>query len=546
VTLLDLRRLHEVPSERFPLFGQAATKTLRSGLLWGAVFGLVVASSAISYTRIYTTRAERDALAQAFGTNHATAALFGPASEIQTVAGFVVFKSFMTVMLLGALWGLLLSTRLLRGEEDAGRWDLLLLGRVSSRQATAQVLIALGTGALGLWLVTALVTLGTGRRTQVGIAAGSGLYFAVALIAAPAMFLGVGALTSQLAPTRRQAAALAGWFLGGSYLLRMVADAGVGLHGMIWVTPLGWVEELQPLTSPQPLALAPIIALTFGTICGAVHLSGTRDAGASTLPDRDRAHARLGLLSGQFTLTLRLIRSITVAWLCAIGATGVVLGLIAKESGATISGSSVREVFARLGAPGVGSTAFLGISFLIVAVLLAFLAAGQVMAARTEESTGRLANLVVGPLTRASWFGGRALLAVILLVGAGVLSGFCTWLGTLAGGADVDLATLLEAGLNVVPPALVVLGVGLLAMGARPSWTPAVVYGILGWSLLVELVGGFGSGSRWLLDTSVFHQMTATPAQPPDWLVNGVLTGLGLLGAAVGLVCFSHRDLIGD
>lgn len=138
-----------VPAARFPVFVHAARRTLRSGLLWGAVFGLVVASSALSYTRIYATPAERDQLERAFGANHATAPLFGPAPALETVGGFVVFKSLMAIMILGALWGLLTSTRLLRGEEDAGRWDLLASGRASSRPATAQVLAALASACAG-------------------------------------------------------------------------------------------------------------------------------------------------------------------------------------------------------------------------------------------------------------------------------------------------------------------------------------------------------------------------------------------------------------
>ena len=70
------------------------------------------------------------------------------------------------------------------------------------------------------------------------------------------MFLAVGALAGQLAATRRQAAAYAGAALGVSYALRLVADSGIGLEWLRWATPLGWVEELQPLTSPAPPALA--------------------------------------------------------------------------------------------------------------------------------------------------------------------------------------------------------------------------------------------------------------------------------------------------
>ena len=275
-----------------------ARKAVRSGAVWGYVFGALIASSAVSYTRIYQTQAARDALAAAYGANKATSALFGPAPQLQTVAGFIAFKISMTLMLLGAVWGLLTSTRLLRGEEDGGRWELLLAGQTTRRHAAVQALAGLGAGAGVLWALTAILSVVAGLDPSVKIAAGPALYFALAMAATAVMFLAVGALASQLASTRRQAASYAAWFLGASYAVRMIADAGVGLHGLIWASPLGWVEQLRPFTAPQPLALLPIAAFTAALATAAVRLAGARDVGAGILSDRDRSAPRLRLLSG--------------------------------------------------------------------------------------------------------------------------------------------------------------------------------------------------------------------------------------------------------
>ncbi len=245
-----------------------ARKAARSGVVWGLVFGLAIASSEISYVKIYTSAAQRDALAAAYGSNKAMSALFGPATQLQTVGGFTAFKISMTLMVLGAVWGLLTSTRLLRGEEDSGRWDLLLAGLTTRRRATALAIGGLGAGAVTLWMTTAVITVLSGRSSNMRIAVGSSLYFALAMAATTVMFLAVGAVTSQLSATRRQAASLGAALLGVSYALRLIADAGVGFHGLIWASPLGWVEELQPLTSPRPLAFLPIVAFS----CLACHL----------------------------------------------------------------------------------------------------------------------------------------------------------------------------------------------------------------------------------------------------------------------------------
>jgi ABC-2 type transport system permease protein len=323
----------------------------------------------------------------------------------------------------------------------------------------------------------------------------------------------------------------------------MVADSGVGLHGLIWVSPLGWVEELQPLTSPRPLALLPIIGFVVVAAVIAVRLAGNRDVGASVLPDRTHAAPRLRLLFGPLGLSVRLVRPTVISWSIALGITGLVLGLISKAAGGTIAGSSVQTVLARLGASGTGAEAFLGVSFLTLAVLAGFLAAGQVVAARSEEGEGRLDHMLVRPVSRGSWLGGRLLVAVVVLVLGGLLAGVMTWLGSISQNTGVSFATLVNAGLNVIPPALCLLGIGVLTFGVWPRGTSYAVYGVLGWSLLVEVVGGIGANSRWLLDTSLFHQMAAAPAVAPNWTVNGVMIAIGVAGGIIGGLAFQRRDV---
>ena len=524
----------------------SARKAMRSGALWGLVFGIAIASSEVSYTTIYKTQAQRDALAAAYGSNKATSALFGPAPQLQTVGGFTVLKISMTLTILGAVWGLLTSTRLLRGEEDNGRWDLLLAGRTTRRGATSQALAGLGVGVVTLWWFTAVITVLSGRGSKVDIGAGASLYLALAVVTSALMFLGVGALTSQLTATRRQAASYAAVVLGVSYAVRMIADAGVGLHWLIWTSPLGWVEELRPLTAPQPLVLLAILAFTAVLATVAVHLAGTRDAGAGILADRTHAPPHVALLFGPAGLAIRLLRATVIGWWVAIAAAALLYGLIAKSAGATISGSSVKQVFSKLGAPGTGADAVLGVCFLVLAVMVGFVAAGQVTAARGEESGGRLDHLLVRPVSRARWLSGRLAVAAAVLLVSGVGAGLLAWLGAASQHSGVDLTTLIGAGVNLVPPAISVLGIGVLAFGVWPRSTSFVVYGLLGWSVLVVIVGGIGAADHWVLDTSVFHHMASAPAVPPDWEANGIMVGIGVVGALVGGLALERRDLQGE
>jgi putative exporter of polyketide antibiotics len=111
------------------------------------------------------------------------------------------------------------------------------------------------------------------------------------------------------------------------------------------------------------------------------------------------------------------------------------------------------------------------------------------------------------------------------------------------------LTTLLDAGLNTVPPAVCTLGIGALAIGAWPRGASATVYAVLAWSLLVEVVGatgGAGAAGHWLLDTSVFHQMASAPAVAPNWDANLTMLAIGVASALAGTAWLRRRDLQGE
>jgi ABC-2 type transport system permease protein len=524
-----------------------ARKASRSAIVWGLVFGLYVASSALGYAATYKTPQARAQLAATFGANVGFNALIGPAHQIGTVAGFTAWRSLGVLSIVGGVWGVLAGTRLLRGEEDAGRWEMLLVGHTTRSGATAKAIAGLGSGLLTLWGLTAIVTVAVGQAGSVHIGAGSALFLALALVASASIFLAAGALAGQLAPTRRQAAGYAAVALGVSFALRMIADSGTGLDWLRWLSPLGWVEELRPITSPQPLMLLPIAALDALMVALAIRLAGSRDLGTSLIADRVSSRAHIRLLSGPVGLAVRLTRGVVVGWTVAIALVGLMMGLIAKSVGTALSqDAGDRETFAKLGFRGSGASQYLAITFLVVALLIALIAAGQLSAVRSDEADGRVDHLLVRPVSRYVWLVGRLAVATACLVLAGVVAGVSSWVGAASQDAGVGFGTLLDSGLNIVPPAVFLLGVGALTFGVRPRAASAVTYGLLAWSFLVELIGSVVNASHWVLDTSLFHQMTAAPAVAPNWTTNAILIALGVASSAVGAVAFRYRDLAGE
>ena len=534
------------PAGRYPgsvLARQVARRAARSGAVWGLIFGFFIIVQTHAYTSTYKTQASRNQLARAYGPNTAMNALLGSERAVNTVAGFADWRFVGILSVLGSIWGLLMSTRLMRGEEEAGRYDLLLAGQTTRRRAAGQALAGLGAGLVALFAATALGVIVTGRSPSAGFSLGQCLYFSVTLVAAAAMFLAIGALASQLAGTRRRAAAMAGVVFGVAYALRMVADTNQRLHWLVWLSPLGWVEETRPLTDPNPVALLPVLVLLIAVTAVTLHLAGTRDAGAASWPGRDSSQPHLALLGGSAGLAVRLMRPAALGWLSAVAVFAVLIGTTASSSAKDATGSQgISQAIGRLGGHGSIVADDLGLTFLILAVLIALISAGQITAMRTEEADGYLENLLVRPVSRTSWFAGRLGLSSLLILTAGLLAGIGAWAGTASQHSGVGFGSLVTAGLNVVSPGLFLLGLGALVLGAWPRRTSAVVYGYLAWSFLIEFAGGVVHTSHWLLDTSVFFHMVPAPATSPDWPSMAVITGLGIGGAVLGGILLCRRD----
>lgn len=519
-----------------------ARRMVRGALIWGAVFGLVTWVEVSSFAKEYPTLADRARAAATYGSNIGLQAIFGPVHHIGTVAGYTAFH-MIVAGLLGAVWGLLAGTRFVRGEEEAGRWEVLLAGQTTRPRAAAGAIAGLGVGLLTLWAVAAAIIIAVGRSGDAGFTTSASLFASVAMVAGAAIFLAVGALCSQLAATRRQAAGLATAAFGIAYLTRLVAYSSTSLRWLRWASPLGWVDELRPLTASDPVPLIPIVLTITALVAMAIFLAERRDVGAGILPASDVADPRTGLLNGPVGLGYRIGRRTAVGWIAGLAMGGLVVGLITKSTAVAWANQS-GGFLQRLGGAS-GGAIYLGIAFLVVVVVVATAAAGQVAMTREEEAEGRLDHLLAGRVPRAAWLAERVAMSATMLVLVGLVAGVSTWVGAAIGGAGLSLATLLVAGVNVLPVAIFVLGIGTLVHGIAPRWAGAAAYGLVVWSFLVEVVGASVGASHWLLDTSVLHHVARAPASDVRWDSFVILVSVGLVGAAIGMWRFARRDLAG-
>jgi len=517
-------------------FRDARVRTIAFGYL----FALYAYIQPIGYRHAYPTISDRLGFARSFADNKAIRLFYGEPHDLLTVSGYAAWRVGGTLAIVAAVFGLLAAVRALRTEEDTGRMELVLAGVLGRRTAYLAAMAAIAAGILILWLAE-LAGFVAG-----GLPVGGSAYLALATASVVPVCGGIGAVASQLAPTRRIALELGGAVVGLLFLLRVIADTSSGAGWLRWATPLGWAEELRPFSGAHPLVLVLPVTASVLLLAAAARIAAGRDVGTGVVPTRDTAEANLRLLSSPTAQALRSERSSLIVWLISIGAFAFILGMISTSvSSAGISKSVQREI-AKLGSGSIVTpTGYLAFVFIFFVLAVSLFACAQISGVRREEAEERLETLLAQPVSRGVWLGGRLLLATCASVTISVLAGLLTWAGAASQGLSISLPRMLEAGANCLPAALLFLGIAALAYATVPRASAGIAYGLVTVAFLWQLVGSLLGVPKWLVEVTPFEHVGLVPAQPFRGGAAAIMVGIGLLAAVAAFGAFSRRDLIG-
>ena len=122
----------------------------------GVICAVYAAGQVIGYRETYPTVAERVRFARVFSDNIALRLFYGVPHDLASVAGYAEFRVVGILAIVTAAWSVFAAIRALRGEEDAGRYELILAGAVGRGGAVVAVLVALAVECLFLWAMAAV------------------------------------------------------------------------------------------------------------------------------------------------------------------------------------------------------------------------------------------------------------------------------------------------------------------------------------------------------------------------------------------------------
>jgi ABC-2 type transport system permease protein len=509
-------------------------------IAFGYLFAAVAYIQPVTYRHAYPTPSSRLQFAHSFGANKAVVLFYGKAYNLLTVGGYSAWRVGGTLAIFAAVFGMLAAVRALRTEEDSGRVELVLAGLAGRRTLFLASVAAMAVGTAVLWLAEFVGSL------VGGLPAAGSAYLALATASIVPVFIGVGALTSQLAPTRRLALELGGAVIGLAFLLRVVADTSSGAGWLRWATPLGWAEELRPFTGARPLVLLLPVALSVALLLVAARLASRRDVGTGLLPARDTAAPHLGLLSSPTAHALRSERASLLVWLGSVGAFAFIVGVIANSISSAGISKQLQQELEKLGTGSIlRPSGYIGFSFIFLVLVVALFAVSQLANARREESDQQLETVLALAVSRRRWLAGRLALATVAAAVISLLAGALAWAGAASQGVSISLPRMLEAGANCLPVALLFLGVAALAYAVAPRASAGISYGLVTVAFLWQLFGSLLGAPKWLVDVTPFSHVGLVPAQPFRPAAAAIMVAVGIVAAVSAVGAFERRDLRG-
>ena len=522
-------------------FVRPAVRLIRYGLLIMLI--LIPGLSTIvivQYRYTFANPAEVNSL-QVLAENPAIRVLFGVPLALDTAGGFTVWRTGAIVVAILASWALLTATRITRGEEQSGRWALLLTGRLRLPAVVAQHLLVLLIAQILVGSALALGFIVTGAGTRGALIYALGVTFAAMLFAA------VGTLCAQLVDERRTASGIAAAVLGLVLLLRMVADGVERLGWLAWLTPFGLLAEAEPYAANRlaPLAVMAAMALTVGGI--AVLAAARRDADSGLITGSSTRPGRFRLLRSTPGFAVRRVLPSAFGWAAGLCTYFLVIGLLARSLTEFLRANPrFADLAAQAGFAGLATVqGYVAALFLLLAIPLGVFAASRLSHDAADEADRRLTAVFCKPLPRSGW----ALVQIVVIVGAVVLlamgSGAATATGIVLAGADLRLTEAFAGALNAVPVAVLCLGAAQAAIG----WVPQAVLALgatpaVGGFLLTVLVDTF-DWPDWLGQLSPFAYLASVPATAPNWAGTAGLIGVSVLLVGLGIAGFARRDLRG-
>ena len=510
-------------------------RTHRRGILvWVIALAASMIGTAAAVAGLYDTPAKIHTYAEAVTSGSALAAINGHVEGIDSLGGVIQHEFGFLASFLLPLLGIALIAGSTRREEESGRLETILGGRIARHQP-ALAALAVATAAI---LVTS-VFFAAGLALS-GVPVSGSILYSAALGTLALTFAGFAALLAQLVLHARGVYTWSLIVLAMAYVLRGVGDTTKSW--LTWMSPLAWVEKTAPFGSQRwwVLAVPAVAGLASGG--AAVWLAARRDLGSALLRGGTGPATATRLRRRPIGFAAWTHRPATAGWLAGGILLTAMMGSLARQFLNAMAGNpAMTEAMGiKAGRPLDG---FVAATQLYLAVIGAGYVIQTIGTLRAEEAEGRLETRLAGTLSRVRWLAAHGTVVaaglVLIVVGSSLVLALSTaW----SVGNTNEFGAIMNAGLAYLPAELVLAGLALALFGLWPR-SFGFTWAAYAAATFIAFLGPGLKLTRWVLDLAP----TTHVGNPPQGTVDaGNLTALAVIATAlvlVGFIAFHRRDV---
>lgn len=495
--------------------------------VWVGVLTLLAYASAVATPALFVSIQQQTAAAMLINSQPALVALYGPILDVTSTGELAMSKMTVLYAVFAAVIFVILVRRHTRVEEETGRAELVGATAVGRNASLLAVIVECGVVAVLIGgLAWAACVVG-------GLPAPGSAWFALSWIGTGLVATGVALVACQLSASARTCAAIAAGIIGAAYAARAVGDTNAALHGLSWISPLGWNTQLRAWSQPRGwiVVLYPITAI--GLTVAAVLVRGRRDLGAGVLPQRPgRA---VGRLRSPWGLLVRLHRTSFLLWGTTLLLIGYVFGYVAPGLDSLLRDLVGQQAIDRMGG------ALLSAILSLTAVMVAGYGISLITSAAADEESGRAELVLSTAVSRRGWFGPAAALAVAASTVLMTVTGLGLAVGYRAGHGSQPWRSI-PASWSWLPAVWAVMGVAAVLYGRRRR-DAALGWAVLGGCLALTVVGDLLKMPRWIVGVSPFSDISGYPAHAWNWTPIVVLLVLAAAFSTLAWWRLRTRDI---
>lgn len=504
-------------------------------LVWIVALVALSALAVVGIQGLFPDQAALDQVAAASQHNAAAIAFNGAPQGLNTVGGEVAFQFGSFGLVLVGLMSIFMVGRLTRGEEEAGRLEVVRSLPVGMHANTLAAAITVAAMNLAVGGLTA------GALIAEGLPVAGSVVFGLSFIVLGLFFGGVALVAAQVTENTRVVYGAAGAVLGAAYVVRAIGDIGDGT--ISWLSPIGVAQKARPFADEAWWPLLLLVAGTVLLVAVAAALAGRRDLGAGLVAPRPGPPTAAPSLGHPLGLALRLQRGSLLGWAAIIVVIAIAYGWIGPTVDTFVAQN---ETFAKLLAgTGGGSLTdqYFATSLRVIALIATGFAIQSALRVRGEETSMRADLVLATPVSRWRFAGSHLTVAcagsVVLLAVAGLATGLSYG---LAGGGLDSVPRLLEAALVYAPAMWIMVGLAIALDGLVPGWVGAS-WAILAACLVVGFLGPVLGLPDWLQELSPFERVPQLPGASLTLLPLVVMSALAAGLTLVGLTGLRRRDI---